>query len=133
MKTLFFLVSCMVLFSCKKENSLPKFPQGIYVEQTMRLDTMDFTINNVVLDGTVPQFKFNAPIDLTNPIAPVIQNSIFQFIIKSNNSIDLLNFLSSNSNYVNYYFNWQTEANSFEIDKFFTRNNLPTRLRFVKL
>jgi hypothetical protein len=135
MKCIPFIFCCVVFFSCKKDNSFIKFPQGVYVEETLRLDTMDFTINDVVLDGTVPQFNFRQGIDtaiIPRPV-PGFNNRTYQFEIKANTTIDLRSMLSSNSNYVNYYFSWQTGATSFEIDKFYIRSNLPNRLRFVKI
>ncbi len=134
MKIIYILVIISCIYSCKKDNTLNTFPIGIYVEETLRLDTIDFTVNNTK-DASIFCFNFAQQPDLTMPPLPTpgYTNGLYNFIIKPNTTIDLRSVLSSSTNFQNYYFNWQQSATSFEIDKFYIRNNIPTRLRFIKL
>ncbi len=130
---LFFLIG-IIFWSCKKKKVINGYPNGIYVEETLRLDTMDFTINTFI-DATSLWFNFKQPINLTLPPYPTLgnNNGLYEFQIKNNNTIDLRSMLSSNSNFQNYYFNWQNNNSFFEMDKFYIRPNLPNKLKFIKL
>ncbi len=137
MKQLIFIFSvCGFLFSCKKENIDPnfRFPQGIYVEETLRFDTIDFTLNNLI-DYTTPQFELTAkPFTEsgTNPTQLIYISSNFEFNLEIN-KINLRSYLSSNSNFQPYFFSWNKADTFFTIDKFYHRNALPQRLRFVRI
>jgi hypothetical protein len=135
MKVLF-LISLVIAFaSCKKNNVPTSFPKGIYVEESLQLDTMDFTVNSTWQDASNPVFDFKQETSLALPIFPTpgFMNGLYQFQIKNNTTIDLRSMLSSNSNFQNYYFNWQPNTIFFEIDKFYIRANLPNRVKFIKL
>jgi hypothetical protein len=124
-----------LITSCKKSttdsnNNL----NGIWVEKTLRLDTIDFTINDL-LDATTASFEFKCKpfIDSSISTIHVIYNSsIYNYKLESN-TIALLPITSSSLIYKTVEFSLSATKNAFTVGKFYIRSSLPNVLEFVKL
>lgn len=133
MKNLLCIIFIFLFWSCTKDTSVD-YPQGVYVEETLRLDTIDFTINNQI-DASELSFVFKSKTfqDPVNPVITIYNSGLYNFQIQNNETIQLRNMISSSSAFNNYYFSWVKNNTYFEIGKFYNRPNLPDRVKFIKL
>jgi hypothetical protein len=125
------IIICFLALSCKKESYVVKI-QDIYVEETLRLDTMDFSINNRV-DATGFYFELKAtPFNDSLYTYPIRNAALYDCKILGNR-IEVKSLFSSSNLYQNLSFFLEANKNSFIIDKFYIRSSLPNSLKFVKL
>ncbi len=119
--------------SCKKDT--PNNPlNGIWVEKTLRLDTIDFTINNLI-DATEQSFEFKSKPFIDSSIStihPIYNSTIYNYKLEPN-AIALLPLTSSSMIYKTVDFNMAANKETFTIGKFYIRTALPNIIEFVKL
>jgi hypothetical protein len=133
--TLLPLVYFALVISCKKSTTdSGNILNGVWVEKTLRLDTIDFTINNLV-DATTPSFEFksNPFIDSSiSTIHPIYNGTIYYYKLEPN-AIELLPMTSSSLVYRTVGFTIANNKNEFTIGKFYIRSSLPDTIGFIKL
>lgn len=132
--TLFSIV--FLLYACAKETAAPSKLSGIWVEQSLRFDTLDFD-NKVFLStnsdtiGTV-QFRCKPFTDVAiNPNFPINNSTFYNYYLKAD-SLFLRNFLSSYSGFYRYSFTMNSEQ-SFSVARFYNRNMLPATITFKRI
>jgi hypothetical protein len=140
MKTvLFAAVLFLMLTSCKKGSTgSANALEGIWVESTLRLDTLDFEINNLIDNGNgyrLINFKTNTYTDIVlNPNYPVNHSSHYDYYLNNQQTtINLRSYLSSYGGFYSYAFSLSADAKSLTVDKFYLRRNLPATIEFVRI
>lgn len=140
MKTLLFALSLLSLTaSCKKnKGSNTSGLQGVWVETTLRLDTLDFEINNLIDNSSgyaAVNFKTNTYNDtVLNPNYPVNHSSFYHYYLDSRQTVmNLKSAYSSYSGFFTYKFALQANGKQFSIDKFYLRRSLPSTIEFIRI
>lgn len=135
MKIFYFVLLISLLACCNKHttSAINQKPQGVWIEKTLRLDTLDFDKPKSIFgDSTV---FFNAKIYWDYSISttyPVINSAIYNYYI-SGDSIYLYNYSSSCWKcYAKYRFKMNSQTN-FQVTKFYKRNSLPDILEFERI
>jgi hypothetical protein len=135
MKLILIVLIAISLVSCSKDNSpLPPL-QGLWVEKTLRIDSIQFSD-----DFSRPSenrfsfyFKSHPYTDVTlNPNFPINHSSIFTFYIEGQ-YIFLYNTYSSSLTYNKYDFQLSADRQSFTIKRFYSRNILPPVIEFERI
>ncbi|MBN8836425.1 MAG: hypothetical protein J0I09_04165 [Sphingobacteriia bacterium] len=101
-------------------------PAGVWVENSLRLDTLDFDSFPKDTAALYPKviFKSRPFIDLTiNPTYPVNSSTIYSYYYK-NDSVYLYSTLSSYFAFKPYHFQLNGSNSSFRVEKFYTRTGL---------
>jgi hypothetical protein len=125
----------ILLYSCSKDD-VQVHPSGIWVEQSLRLDTFDFDAGDTL--GTYRgyktlRFKCKPFSDVSiNPNYP-INNSAFYAYYYTSDSLFLLNFISSSLTFQKCRFQMAANQHTFDVSRFYNRNSLPTILTFEKI
>lgn len=114
----------LILFfaACKKSGTSSSTLQGIWIEKTQRLDTIDFD-NLVFSTSTSPVFYLRSQ--------PNGYNSLYNYSFKTD-SILLRSFYSSYSGFYAYYFE-QNNSSLFTISNFYHKPSLPAILQFERI
>jgi len=118
-KFLLFIFPLFVITACKKETTSDNL-QGLWIETTLRLDTIDFE-NLAFSTSDPPTFDFRS-----QPY-----RSLYNYSLRTD-SILLRSFFSSYSGFYSYYFR-REDARRFMIANFYNRPGLPARIRFERL
>lgn len=133
--TLFFIV--FLFYACAKETAAPSKLSGIWVEQSLRLDTLDFE-NTAYLTtssdtiGSV-QFRCKPFTDVAiNPNFPINNSTFYNYYLQTD-SLFLRNFLSSYSGFYRYSFTMNSSQQSFSVARFYNRNSLPATITFKRM
>lgn len=127
-----------IVCACKKSvNSKIPF-EGVWVESSLRLDTLDFDYANRVDYGgehTPLYFSTNTYFDtLLNPMFPVFHTAEYRYYFnKDKSSIFMRNWLISSTRSYNEYRFRIIDDKRFEIDKFYLRRSLPAIIEFVRI
>lgn len=128
----------LMVGACKKSTN-NKIPfEGVWVESSLRLDTLDFDYAKRLDYGgehTPLYFSTNTYFDsVLNPVFPVFHTTEYSYYFnKDKSSIFMRNWLiSSSTNYGEYKFK-QIGDKKFEIDKFYLRRSLPATIEFVRI
>jgi hypothetical protein len=132
MKKLFPLIVCLItLMACKKTKTTEPILEGLWVEKSLRLDTLNFSYNN--LFGPAMYLR-SAPYTDTvlNPMYPVNHSGIYSYLL-SGDSLKLRNFASSSSLLPTYKFSFVAGGNAFTVGKFYNRRELPAVIEFQKI
>ncbi len=135
MKYFCYLFLLFVTIACKKTGSnLPSF-EGLWIEKSLRLDSIDF--KNEFSSSDNNKFDFNLksqPYKDTsqNPDYPINHSALYSYYLEGN-YIFLYNFLSSSSVYNKYDFELSADRKSFTVKRFYSRNNLPGLIEFERL
>lgn len=133
------VISVIVVFllsACAKETATPSKLSGIWVEQSLRLDTLDFDNKSLLSTnsdtiGTV-QFRCRPFTDVAiNPNFPINNSTFYNYYLKTD-SLFLRNFLSSYSGFYRYSFTMHSEQ-SFSVARFYNRNTLPATITFTRI
>lgn len=125
MKPVISLIILSLLLSCSKNSIIIEPQSGIWIEQSLRLDTLDFDFGNTF--GTVDN---NKTVFLrTNP---GFNSNIYSYYFKSD-TLFIRSFLSSSSLFESYKFQMAVNHKAFEVAKFYNRNGLPATLTFEKI
>jgi len=114
----------LILFfaACKKSGTSPNALQGIWIEKTQRMDTINFD-NLVFSTSTPPVFDLRSQ--------PNGYNSLYSYSFKTD-SILLRSFNSSYSGFYAYYFK-QNNSAMFSISNFYHKPSLPALLQFERI
>ncbi len=112
--------------------------EGVWVESSLRLDTLDFDYGNRVDwsgQGNVLSFKTNIYTDtVINPNFPVSHSALYQYFFTNNKTkLNLRNFYSSSTGYGEYTFTLSPDLKKFTVDKFYNRRALPVVIEFVRI
>ncbi|MES2776975.1 MAG: hypothetical protein V4722_22550 [Bacteroidota bacterium] len=137
MKKLFpalFIVMIFVGTACKKTKIDLDNLSGIWVEKTLRLDTLDFdrqhqaglSLPSVYLRSR----PYNDP--ALNPNYPINHSNIYQYYF-SGDTMHLRSFVSSSSLYVPFHCELVAGAGAIRIAKFYNRQSLPSVIEFQKI
>jgi hypothetical protein len=128
-----------LLFACNKDKkqNLASI-NGIWVEKSFRLDTLDFEINSLVDNASgyaVIDFKTNTYVDtVLNPVFPVNHNSTYNYYLSKDESmIFMQSSFSSNSGFETYTFSMQLNQQSITMQKFYNRRALPAVIELVRI
>ncbi len=138
MRLLFLILSFCFFVSCQKQKTAPKSFPGVWVETTLRLDTLDFEYGNLI-DwggiGLVLNFRTNTYQDtVLNSNFPVSHSgSYVYYFTNDNKTINLRNFISSSTNFGALSFTLSFDLKKFTIDKFYNRRALPAVIEFVRI
>lgn len=125
MKPVISLILLSLLLSCSKNSTTILPPSGIWIEQSLRLDTLDFESAN----GTFTSSGYSTLLFKSNP--PSFW-SISSYYFKTD-SIFLRSFLSSSTLFASYKFQMATNQQTFNVSRFYNRNSLPATLTFEKI
>jgi len=117
-KLLLFLIPLFAISACKKETASENLV-GLWIETTMRLDTIDF--DNGRLYSSTPSFDFRS-----QPY-----RSLYNYSLQTD-SIRLRSIFSSYSGFYSYFYR-REESRRFTIDNFYNRPGLPARIRFERI
>jgi hypothetical protein len=129
------IVGCLI--SCKKDDKeTSKRLSGIWVETSLRVDTLDFNYMDLIdksSDNLLVVFKSRPYTDVSiNPDYPVNHSSWFDYYFKQN-KIFMRSMLSSSSFFEEYDFLMEPNQQMFSIKRFYGRKSLPETIRFERL
>lgn len=122
MKYILIIFLFILLYACSKDDA-PLTPSGIWVEQSLRLDTFDFSKTFGTVDNKETVFLRTNPIFYTN---------MYSYYFKSD-SLFLRNFLSSSNVFGTYKFQMNANQQTFNVARFYNRNSLPATITFEKI
>ncbi len=128
----FAIIICFTAACKKSKTELLIF--GVWVEKSLRLDTLDFNIQNRV-DATEPTVNFlSGPyIDtVLNPNFPVSHASLYSYKFL-NDTLQLRSYLSSLGRFQSYPVTFYADGKTFSIGKFYNRRALPQIIEFEKI
>ena len=137
MKLIYPAIALMLITAsaCKKSNS-KQLVFGVWVEKSLRLDTLDFDIQNLI-DATEPTVNFlSKPYTDTvlNPVFPVSHASLYNYLLNDNKTnIQLRSHFRSSTGYDSYSILFSTNGTAFTIGKFYNRRSLPAVIEFEKI
>jgi hypothetical protein len=121
-KLLFFLFLFFNIIACKKSGTSSDTLQGVWIEKTQRLDTINFD-NLAFSTSNPPTFDLRSQ--------PAGYSSLYNYSFKTD-SILLRSFFSSYSGFYVYYFK-QTNSSLFSISNFYHKPSLPATLQFERI
>lgn len=133
-----FLFTILVFIACKKQNNNNSAFAGVWVETSLRLDTLDFDFGNKAdWGGQYPVVDFNTNIytdTVLNPNFPVSHSTVYSyFFINNMSSIQMRSMLSSSSYFGEFNFSLSGDKRKFTIDKFYNRRALPAVIEFERI
>ncbi len=137
MRAIFLLMMVAVgLFSCSKENTSDKRLSGLWVEATLRLDTLDFSSMDVMDRSSqhlLVVFRSRPYQDISiNPDYPVNHSSWYDYYFEAD-KIFMRSMYSSSSFFGSYEFLMLPGDSAFTVKRFYGRNSLPGTIRFDRL
>jgi hypothetical protein len=136
MKNFYAVLLVSLLVGCSKHTNNPVSQklQGIWVEKTLRLDTIDFNTPKSIFGDSTVFFNSKGYWDYSvSTTYPVITSAIYDYYI-SKDSIYLHNYLSSCWKcYAKYWFKINNNQTNFQIGKFYRRSSLSDILEFEKI
>jgi hypothetical protein len=128
-KLIVFLLPVFIL-SCKKDT--PAGIRGVWVEKTLRVDTMTFDNSSLSADPSTFYLRSRPYWDLAlNPDYPINHSAIYRYKIDGD-TMRLNSFYSSYSGLYPYSFKTYNST-SFTIGKFYNRSGLPALLEFERI
>lgn len=146
MKSLLLFTLLALAIACKKDGKEANFfadsksSRGIWVEKSLRLDTLDFDsgpkLEAIYANSSSVVFKSKAYIDTAvNPDYLINHSAIYSYYFAdtSVNTIYMRSMLSSSSFYTKYSFVVSADRKSFTIQRFYGRNTLPGLIEFERV
>jgi hypothetical protein len=138
MRLLFLTAFICFFVSCTKQKGKPIAFQGVWVESSLRLDTLDFEYGTLIDWGgenSVVEFRTNTYVDtVLNPNYPVNHYSTYAYYFTNNKTkINLRSSYSSSTYFGEYTFTLSSDLKTFTIGKFYNRRILPTVIEFVRI
>lgn len=127
------IIFLTLIFGCKKSKK-NQLIFGVYVEKTLRIDTLDFDIQNRI-DSDEPTVDFlSKPYNDTvqNPIFPVNHASMYHYNLIGD-SLQLRSFFSSSTWFQHYKISFSADKQQFTVGKFYNRRALPANIEFVRI
>jgi hypothetical protein len=134
-----FLLTGVLFFSCNKNKDKARIAfSGVWVETTLRKDTLDFEADKLIDRGSgyaMIVFNSNTYTDtVLNPNYPVNHSTLYNYYFSDGmNKIYMKDMLSSNSNFPVYNFILAANKLRFTIDKFYMRRSLPAIIEFERI
>jgi hypothetical protein len=134
-----FLLTGVLFFSCNKNKDEARIAfSGVWVETTLRKDTLDFEADKLIDRGSgyaMIVFNSNTYTDtVLNPNYPVNHSTLYNYYFSDGmNKIYMKDILSSNSNFPVYNFILAANKLRFTIDKFYMRRSLPAIIEFERI
>lgn len=127
-RLLYYLLIILLISACSKSAGPRTILEGVWVEKTYRLDTLDFDKGNAFGNASEQNhtvyFGSRSFVDTTlNPIYPVVNTSFYAYRLGSD-SIYLRNFLSSSTGFQPRFFKMNSGEQSFQVSKFYIRTGL---------
>lgn len=138
MRLLFLTVFICFFVSCTKQKGKIMAFQGVWVESSLRLDTLDFAYGTLIDwggDNSVVEFRTNTYVDtVLNPNHPVNHYNTYDYYFTNNKTkINLRSSYSSSTYFGEYTFILSSDLKTFTIGKFYNRRILPTVIEFVRI
>ena len=139
MRTFIFILALgFLLNSCSKQKRNKQAFYGVWVETTLRLDTLDFEFGNRVDwsgDYSALQFSTNTYTDtVLNPYYPVNHSDTYEYFFNNTMSqINMRGSVSSSTNFGVLSFALSGNKQRFSISKFYFRRSLPAVIEFVRI
>lgn len=134
-----FLLLFVMLFSCNKNKDQANTAfSGVWIETTLRKDTLDFEADKLIDRGTgdaMVVFNSNIYSDtVLNPNYSINHSTLYNYYFSDGtNKIYMKDILSSNSNFPVYNFTLAASKLRFTIDKFYMRRSLPAIIEFERI
>lgn len=129
-----FIISIICFAAACKKSTIEQPIYGVWVEKSLRLDTLDFDIQNR-MDAAEPTFNFlSKPYSDTvlNPSYPVSHASMYNYALVGD-TLQVRNFLSSSTWYQRYRISFSADGKTFNIGKFYNRRALSATIEFEKI
>lgn len=125
MKQAALIIILFLLLSCTKNTTSVSTLSGIWVEQTLRLDTLDFELGDKfgTVNGNKTFFLNSSSSTNTN---------VYSYYFKLD-TIRLSSVVSSFAFFGSYKFKMRTNNRFFDVERFYNRNSLPTTITFEKI
>jgi hypothetical protein len=128
----------LLAMGCRKSKKAETPFTGVWVESSLRLDTLDFEAQNLMdLAGDYPLVSFQTNVysdPVLNPNYLVSHSDHYSYYFTDNNSrINLRGMLSSSSYFNTYNFSLASGGQRFTVDKFYGRRSLPAVIEFVRI
>ncbi len=139
MRILNFIIVVLLFSACaKNKTAVATAFSGVWVESTLKLDTLDFEYGNLIDwsgQGNVLSFRSNIYTDtVLNPNFPVSHSASYQYYFTGNKTkLNLRNFISSSTYFGEFTFTLSADLKKFTIDKFYNRRVLPAVIEFVRI
>ncbi len=136
MKKLFTAFVVIIIYSttaCKKSKT-EQLIFGVWVENSLRLDTLDFDIQNRI-DATEPTVNFlSKPYNDTvlNPNFPVVHASMYNYSL-TGDTLQLRSYFSSSTWFQHYHIAFSADRKMLSVAKFYNRRALPQIIEFEKI
>lgn len=134
MRLLLLILTLTLAIACKKEGKTPTLIDGVWIEKSQRLDTLNFNGPEPGFDDK-PSVWLKARPFMDPAISTVYTqkySSIYSYYFEQGR-IRMRNFVSSSMTYGSYEFSWKADRKSFTIKKFYGRTSLPDILEFEEL
>lgn len=134
MRPLLLIITLTLVIACKKEGKTPAL-EGLWIEKSQRLDTLDFDNPPEFSMDNNPSVLFKARPYMdpaVSTVYPQIYSSIYSYYFEQG-AIRMRSFLSSSYIYGKYDFSFKPDHKSFTIKKFYGRESLPDMLEFERL
>jgi hypothetical protein len=135
MKLFWFFLFAISIMACKKNATHVPPLQGLWIEKSLRLDSMDFS--NTFPSTDENKFSFDLKsrpyIDVSqNPNYPINHSAGYRYYLEGQ-YIFLNSFYSSSTYYSKYDFQLSDDKRSFTIKRFYSRNSLPAFIEFERI
>lgn len=133
-----FLFTILVFVACKKQKDNDTAFAGVWVETSLRLDTLDFDFGNRIDWGgqyAVADFSTNIYIDtVLNRNFPVSHSTVYSYYFTNGmRNIQMRSMLSSSTYFGEFKFSFSSDKRRFTIDKFYNRRALPAVIEFERI
>jgi hypothetical protein len=139
MRYINFILLLVLLFSCNKNKDKKSTAfNGVWVETTLRKDTLDFEAYKLIDRGSgyaMAVFNSNTYTDIVlNPSYPVNHSTSYSYYFnEAMNGIYMKDILTSNNRFPMYSFTLSASKLRFTIDKFYMRRLLPAVVEFERI
>lgn len=134
-----FLAAGLFITACRKsKNEQGPGITGVWVESTLRLDTLDFDMQHLMdlsSGYSLAGFQTNSYSDpVLNPNYPVNHSTHYDYYFNhSKDQLSMRSMLSSSTAFQTYNFSMSAGGQRFSIDKFYLRRSLPPTIEFVRI
>jgi hypothetical protein len=139
MRLISFTLLLVFFFSCNKNKHEGESSfKGVWVETTLRLDTLNFETNKLIDRGSgysMVAFNSNTYIDtVLNPNYPINHSTSYDYYFDDTmNKIYMRDILSSYNGFPIHRFTLAADKLRFTISKFYLRRSLPAIIEFERI
>lgn len=126
------LVLCLVaVASCSKKNENTEVLSGVWVESSLRHDTIRFDAENWSDNERIFDFRSKPFVESVGSSDTVRLSNMYRFKLTTD-SVSMIYLYSSSMLYHNFAFTMKTPT-QFTIGRFYNRKSLPVQLEFVRI